>query len=221
MRVLIVVALLLLILEALLAFACFAGWYWLGGGLRGTALVVVVILLIVAPWIGELRAEFDSEIGAGSARLAWWGVVRFTQNPPEVRGRWLCIPFRFRARPGKHLPEGPHARTTRAASRRKPSARRRGWALAQALPAALQMLLDLMRDAREVSVQVRAPSQNPYADAAIAGVIGRQHWGPFHLQTAATGDRRLAVRYRIGLLRGFLTVLYAVVQGKAGRVMRG
>jgi hypothetical protein len=83
------------------------------------------------------------------------------------------------------------------------------------------MLLDLLREAREVSVQVRAPSQNPYVDATIAGVVGRQRWGPFRLETAASGDRRIAVRYRIGLLRGFLTVLYAVVQGKAQRLLGG
>ena len=67
MRVLLAVALILLFLEAILAFACFAGWHWLGGWPWGAVLVAGVILLIVAPWVGELRVEFDSAAGGGSA----------------------------------------------------------------------------------------------------------------------------------------------------------
>jgi hypothetical protein len=217
MRVLVAVALIVLFVEAVVALACFAGWHWLGGWPWGAVLVAGVILLIVAPWIGELRVEFDSGTGRAKVRAGWWGAARFTQKPPEMRGRVLGIPFRLRARPPRER-RAPPAEAKPAVARRK---RPRAWSIAQAVPAGLQLLLDLLVDAREVSVQVRAPSQNAYVDAGVAGVVGKREWGPFDVTVTGTGERRIAAQYRIGLFRAALAVLYAVVQGRAGRVMRG
>lgn len=222
MRVLLTVALLLLFLEAVLAFACFAGWQWLGGWPWGAVLVAGVVLLLVAPWVGELRVEFDSQAGAASARLGWWGTARFTQQPQEIRARLFGIPFRLRPRPKKKQEAEPAEKTLEKPPR--PTARRRGpdvQAVVRAAPAGLQLLLDLLLEAREVSVQVRAPSGVTYVDAALSGAVGRREWGPWDVTVAGTGERRVAVRYRIGLLRATLAVLYAVVQGRPWRLKQG
>jgi phosphate starvation-inducible protein PhoH len=79
----------------------------------------------------------------------------------------------------------------------------------------------LLREAREVSVQVRAPSQNVYVDAILAATVGTRAWGPVELTTLGSGKRWIAVRYRSGLLRALLTVLYAAIQGRASRIIRG
>ncbi len=213
MRVLATVAVILLLLEALLAFACYAGYFWLGGGLWGTVLVVGVILLIIAPWIGEMRVEMNSQEGRLAARLGWWFSLRATQKPRETRMRIVFIPLRLRPQPRAKKPPSPPEEAPRK-RRTRPSAE----SIIQMIPAALQALVDLLWEAREVSVRVQAPVQYPYVDAGIVGVVGERHWGPLDLTTTATGDRAVSVRYRAGLLRTTLTVLYALIQGRLWRL---
>ena len=213
MRVLLTVALIVVFLEAVVAFACFAGWYWLGGGLWGTVLVAAVIVLIIAPWIGEMRVEMDSQEGWLAVSMGWWFALRATQDPREMRMRIVILPLRFRPKSDAEKP--PRSPKTAATKRRaRPSAA----SIVRMVPAALQALVDLLWEARELSLRVQAPVQNPYADAGIAALVGKKHWGPMHLSTVGTGDRAVWLRYRAGLLRATLTLLYCALQGRPWRL---
>ncbi len=215
MRVLLAVALILVLLEAILAFACYAGYEWLGGGLWGTLLVVAVALMLVAPWIGELRVEADSAAGTLAARFAWWGAFSVRSRPrKEFCVRFLCVPLHFRAKPGRK----PHAARRRGAKPAEGKPRRRPAAVARLVPAALQALMDLLLEAREVSVRVQAPVQNPWADGALAATVGERRLGPLDLAVTGSGKRKVTLRYRIGILRGGLALLYLLVQGWPWRV---
>lgn len=217
MRVLLTVALILVLLEAILAFACYAGYAWLGGGLWGTLLVVAVALMLVAPWMGELRVEADSAAGALAARFAWWGAFSMRSRPrKEFRVRVLCVPMRFRVKPGKKRKpaKGRRARRAEAKPRRRPSAA----AVAGLIPATLQVLVDLLLEAREVSVRIQAPVQNSWADGVLAAAIGERRLGSVDLALTGSGKRRVTLRYRIGILRGALALLYLLVQGRPWRL---
>jgi len=215
MRALLAVALILVLLEAVLAFACYAGYQWLGGGLGGTLLVAAVALALVAPWIGELRVAGDSAAGTLTARFAWWGSLSVHSRPPrELCVRFLCVPLRFRAKPGKK----PKIARRRKRAEKKPRGRVSAEAAARLAPAALQVLVDLLLEAREMSVHVQAPVQHPWADGVLAAAVGERRLGPVNLTVTGSGKRKVRLRYRIGLLRGTLILLYAALQGRPWRL---
>ncbi len=214
MRVLVAVALVLVFLEALLALAGWAGYHWLGGWWGAALLGLAVLLLIVAPWLGEARAELDSQAGRLVVSLGWWFALRATQDPREVRIRILFVPLRLRPRTTTPPPSAPPEKVPAKRRRARPSAA----SVVRMLPAALQALVDLLGEAREVSVRVQAPVQNPYADAGLAAVVGHQQWGPLRLTMIGSGDRALYFRYRAGLLRTTLSLLYCALQGRPWRL---
>lgn len=96
MRMTAAVAVGVLILEALLAGAFLLGFYWLGGWRWGLLFSGVFLLLLLLPWLGELKLVFDSTGPRGAARIGWWGRVSFAQreSATDLVVRILGIPMR-------------------------------------------------------------------------------------------------------------------------------
>jgi hypothetical protein len=217
MRVFVFVAIKLLLLEALLAFACYAGYYWLGGGWPGTLLVLAVAALIVAPWIGDLRVDFDSGAGKLRVGLAWWAAMQMSLKPPgEARFRVLFITWRSR---GKAKP-----RRRRRAQAARPSglsgvAQNLG-GLARLAVAGLQALLTLLTEAKELRVRAQGLTQIDAADRALSGLVGAREVGSLDLTLLGSGRRKVEVHYRIGLLRACLAAEYALLEGRPLRTLR-
>lgn len=220
MRVLAVVGLLVVLVELVVGFAFFAGYRWLGGWQPAVLLSAGVVLLMAVKWMGSLDLHYDSEAGRVTVRVTWWGAVTVTTKPErEIEVRILGIPWRRRLK--AKAPEEPEAEEAEAAEReRRREQKRRAmresaahWPeMIPALPAGLQLLSDLLCEAREIEVKVRAPTQNELADGIIAGVVGHRGVGPLDLQCSGKGERRVQVHYRIGLLRAALCGLYAGIQ---------
>jgi hypothetical protein len=85
-----------LIIEALLAGAFALGFYWLGGFEWGLLFSGVMLLLIVLPWLGELKVVFDSCGPRGGVKVGWWGRASFVQREDvgHLVVRVLGIPIR-------------------------------------------------------------------------------------------------------------------------------
>lgn len=88
----------ILIIEALLAGAFILGFYWLDGIQWGLLFSGVMLLLIVLPWLGELKVVFDSVGPRGALKVGWWGRVSFArrEDGSHVLVRVLGIPIRRR-----------------------------------------------------------------------------------------------------------------------------
>jgi hypothetical protein len=217
MRVLAVVALLVLVVELVVGFAFFAGYRWLGGWQPAVLLSAGVLLLMALKWMGSLDLHYDSEAGRVSIRVTWWGAVVLTTKPErEVEVRILGIPWRRRLKakvPAEAELEEAERERRREQKHRAMRESAAHWPeMIPALPAGLQLLSDLLCEAREIEVKVRAPTQNELADGIIAGVVGHRGVGPLDLQCSGKGERRVQVHYRIGLLRAALCALYAGIQ---------
>jgi hypothetical protein len=212
--------LLLLGAEVLLGLAFWAGCAWLGGPAAGAVLAAVVLVVALLPWVGEVRAEFDSQTRELLARVSWWASARvsFTAEP-ELRLRVLGIPYRRKLR--KRPPAAAAAAPARKPAPR-PKARRRldprdllRFALAGVLAAG-----ELLVETRQVSVTVNAPAEIDVVDQIIAGVVGRRTLGPVDFQVLPEGTRRVRLRYRIGLAKCLGAGLFVLIQGRAWRVGR-
>lgn len=224
MRVLGVVALMVVLIEALLAFAFFAGYWWLGGWEAGLLLSGGVLLLLTAPWVGGLVVDYHSDGHRAQARLGWWGTLAFTAKPErEITIRILGIPWRkkLKAREPEEKPDEVDEierelrrqlrRERRAEALRKAAG---DWEeIARLLPSGLQLATDLLCDARELQVKVQAPTGNELADGVIAGIVGHRGVGPIDLRCTADTERRVQVHYHIGLCRAALGALYVAIQG--------
>ena len=223
MRVLATVTVMVLLTEALLGFAFFAGYHWLGGWETGVVLSAALLLLILLPWLGALQAQYDSADCRTRVRLGWWGAVEFRgKEEREVTIRVLGIPWRKRleARPAhaeeQDEPEDQQAAEARQMERGERRRRFREMAqqnfqeIARVTPAALQVLADMLWEAQEIRVEVNSPTGNDLADTAIAGVVAHRGLGPVDLKCSAQGERRVRVTYKIGMLRAVLTVFYLV-----------
>ena len=92
-----------LIIEALLGGAFALGFYWLDGVRWGLLFSGVLLLLIVLPWLGELKVVFDSAGPKGAVKVGWWGRASFVDRKDGARViiRILGIPIRRRMEKGK------------------------------------------------------------------------------------------------------------------------
>ena len=85
--------------------------------------------------------------------------------------------------------------------------------IARLVPSGLQLVTELLCDARELQVKVQAPTGNDLADGVIAGIVGHRGVGPIDLRCIADSERRVQVHYHIGLCRAALGALYVAIQG--------
>jgi len=231
------VVLLVVILEALLALGYLGGLAWIGGVRGGLLVSGILLLLIVAPWLGELRLWFDSAGPAGTVKLSWWARATFRTRAEatELRVRFLIIPWRRRMerKPKQRPPEeaeAPAEPPAEAEAAEKPAPSKRGAgasealrrvdaetveAFSRALGAGLQALNELTWDAAEMAVRVDDPAQQEMADRSLERIMGRREVGPIDLMVAASGGgRRVRVRYRISMLRLGLAALQVMVDGR-------
>ena len=236
------VALLVVTIEALLALGFVAGLAWVGG-LRGALLVSgIVLLVIVAPWLGDLRAWFDSAGPAGTVKLSWWGRLTFRTlaDATELRVRFLIIPWRRRLeRKPKHeepLEEAEAPAAEAPTDEQAPVAPKRGSradallrrvdaetveGFSRVFGAGLQALNELTWGAAEIAVRIDDPAQQETADRTLERVMGRREVGPIDLMVATSGGgRRVRLRYRIGMLRAGLAMLQMAVDGRVVALAR-
>lgn len=96
MRMTGVVAAGVLCIELLLAGAFALGFYWLGGVQWGLLFSGVLLLLMVLPWLGELKLVFDSAGPRGGVKVGWWGRASFSTGDTVTRVivRVIGIPIR-------------------------------------------------------------------------------------------------------------------------------
>ncbi len=213
MRVLATVAVILIILEAVLALAFWGGWVWIGGWSGGVILLVSALLLLALPWIGDLHIHYDSVNNQTEVRLSWWGRLTLQTKPTrEIRGRVFLIPWRRKLKK--------KARVTRRECEPERGRKLVGWGtdkfypVVRALLAVLQATHQLLWESREFSVYVQAPTQIEPADRTIAGLVGARTLGPLDFSCSGQGERRVRVHYQTGLLQGALTLLYMYLQGR-------
>jgi hypothetical protein len=98
MRMARAVTLLVLIIEALVGGAFALGFYWLGGWQWGLLFSGVMLLLILLPWLGDLKIVFDSVGPKGAVKVGWWGRASFVdrKDATHLVVRVLGIPIRRR-----------------------------------------------------------------------------------------------------------------------------
>jgi hypothetical protein len=253
MRMAAAVALGILVIEILLAAAFLIGLYWLGTWWWGLLLSGALLLLLSLPWLGELKLVFDSGGPRAALRVAWWGRASFHVVDDQTRAifRILGIPFRRtiggRAKPAvdeREDEEAPDpedegsAPEDREADQQAPASEMRTrrkpfWQLidvdtiegfSRAITTALSAGNELIWDARECRVWLTAPTGSAMADTALERVFGLRAVGPIHvILTGEPQQRRVRLRYRIGLLRGALAALQMIANGRAiqfARIMK-
>lgn len=224
LRVLTAVTVIVILFQALLALAFFAGYYWVGGWEAGALFCGGLLLLVLLPWTGSLEADYDTDGHRVSVRLSWWGRLMVQREPePIVAGRVLGIPWRKRLK-AKEPPEETEEEAEEPDEEEAVAERPSRWRahlsgmsaqdIIRLVPVALQGIVDLLWEARELKLKVQAPTGNDFADTAIAAVVGHRGLGSLDLRCTATGERRLQVHFRIGMLRAGLAVLYLVIQAR-------
>ena len=216
---------LLFLLEALLALAFLAGFFWCGGWRAGLLCSASLLVLICLPWLGDLELDYDSRPGRLRLVLGWWGLVtsESSSTPPQLR--LLGIRFRPKRRkpsaPSSEPPETP-AETPAPFERARDSA---GWAsenfdsLVRLLLAALQASHELLWGAKELQLKVQSPVQYEWADLALAALIRERKVGPVDLQCTALGPRRIKVHYRAAMLNAALIALAFAADGRPRRLL--
>jgi len=222
MRVFLAAATMLLVCEAIIGFAFLGGYHWLGGGLGGLVVAGIAVVLLAAPWIGDIAVELDSAAGTSVIRLAWWGrIVQEMKPSPRLRIYVLGICVRrVVKKPGKPKP--------RRVARSKKLVRRGLWrwlcrsfeTLAPMLLSSGHLLHALFWEARRIELTVQSPTQFRLADEMIAKIVGSPKLGKLQLRCLYPGEKRVVFRYRIGLSRAALAALVAIAQSRPRRLMR-
>ena len=234
MRVITVAVIWALLVELLVGLSFLVGYHWLGGLQMGLLLAGAMLLLLALPWLGELRARYDSATGSVRARIGWWGRVTLTGKPEPLLEVRICgIPWRRKLGARKIEDERPRRveRPTPAsacdvdvASDERPaktSATRFRVDheniddITRAVTAALSAGNDLLWDAREVYFRIDAPTENTAYDDVIARIVGYRGVGPVDVKVRrGDGKRRIRARYSIGLFRADAISLCMAAQGR-------
>jgi hypothetical protein len=221
LRLYVIVVIKVLALELLLGLAFWAGYVWAGGVFPGLLLALAVLALLLLPWFGDLRIEFDSARRELLADVSWWGHAQIQfADVPELRVRVLGIPYRRRMTkktpPAKREEErkqmqGPGKRGPTAGVGQDPQrASRLGLA-------GLQALNELVWATRELILTVNAPSQIDAVDEIIAGFIGHRLLGLVEVVVLPEGPRRVHVVYRAPLLRVVAAAAIPLIMGTGRR----
>ena len=220
------------ILEVLLAGAFLLGFFWLGDWQAGLLCAGVLLLLIVLPWMGELKLVFDSAGPKGAVRVGWWGRATFAvgESATRVVVRVLGIPIR-RTLPRKPAEEpeaeeevGPEAEPEPAPEAEPTEKPTKLWkrvnsdtieGVLRALGSATGATCELVWGAEEIRVSVQDPVGQEMADSALEQVVGSREVGPLDLTVSTgPGERRVRAIYRIGLLRAALAGVQMAIDGR-------
>jgi hypothetical protein len=231
MRTILTGALLMLLIEAVLALAFWAGSVWLGGVLAwpwgGVVLAAAVLLLMVVLLAGDLEIDFDSDGRRLDLRFGWLARVTSREREDEpgriTRTRVLFVAWTRHAAETPAPARGRRARGSGGDGRHSSWIHRIGDAaepMSRALSAAAPALHELVWNSREMTLRVESPTQIGIADRALAGIIGSRRFGPLEIRFGAGAEHALKARYRIRLYRAALTAMAAFVQGRPDRAMR-
>jgi len=181
----------------------------------GLALLTGAVLLIVAPWVGDLAVRHDSLASRTTVRLSWWGAaVRGGKPAPHLAIYLLGIRVRKR-RLGAPVKRRRKAKGRARWGRLARQARGHRVALTRLALMCLEAGHDLFWQAREVKVAVQAPTGLGFIDEGLAKLCGRRTLGRLVVECSAEGERRLVATYRIGLLRAAVIGLRVLVEGRA------
>jgi len=224
MRVFTGVFIWVLLSEMLVGLGFLAGYYWIGGWQMGLLVTGAALLIMLLPWLGELRAQYDSASERVEVRMGWWGRVRYQRKPRAMLEVRACgIPWRREldkpqasAEPSEPVPPAqPAAKKSRPPRRRWQVTPEKLGDFGRALLSALVASNDLIWDAREIRVQVDSPTEHKLPDQIIEKVVGHRGVDPIDIKlTAGDGKRHIRVRYRIGLFRAMVICVCAALQGR-------
>ena len=219
---------LLLLLEALLAFAFLTGFFWCGGLRAGLLCSASLLVLVCLPWLGGFELDYDSGPGRLRVVLGWWGSLISEGKPITPRLRLLGITLR----PRRKKPSPPKAASPAAPEEEAPatppleSAWEAAWWAGENLESVIRLLLaalqaghDLLWGAKELQVKVQSPVQYEWADLALASIVRERKVGPVDLQCTALGKRRIRVHYRTAMLNAGLLGLAFLAEGRPRRLL--
>lgn len=216
-RVFWVSAVVVMLVEALLGLAFWAGYVWLGGLVPGLLLAAAVLILLILPWVGEVRLAYDSQAQEVRVKVSWWAsaLVRLS-GERELRVRLLGLPLRRQqlAKPQAPTPAPP------AEVDLVGWARRNLCDLMRLALAALQGTNEIARGTKQLTVIANAPTRYDVLDQVIAGAVGTRSAGPVTLQVRPEGPHRVQIRYCVGLCTLLSAGLFVLIQGRARKLSR-
>lgn len=227
MRIFAVTTAIVLLMEAVLVLVFLAGLYWIGNWWSGMLLSIGALLIMLAPWIGDLRVNIDTHAGLTRARLAWWGsIVQRTKPEPQMKICLFGICRTTKPKPSapkpaeEQKPEGDLMTTMRMLGRWA------GWTeanldpISRTLFAGLNAGNQLLWDAHAFSVMIQGPTEKPLIDGMLVRLMNSRAFGPLRLTLIHGAERRILIDYRISLARAALAGLYAAVQSRPRAIMK-
>jgi hypothetical protein len=214
MKVLKAVGLIILFLELILVLAFWGGTTWIGGWKGGVILLSAVLIAVILPWIGKLEVEYDVMKGLTNIKLGWIGRI-IMGNGPDRESRFRFLFFSWRSHPeSRNILKNRQSKKYSGKRKITSMADENLESLSRVILAFFQALNEMIWEADEISLRIQAPTQISEADQYLARLVGKRWLGPLYLKVSAEGDREILVRFKIGLLKGILIVLYAFLQGR-------
>lgn len=235
-----------IVLQALLAGAFALGYLWLDDWQWGLLFAGLLLLLLLLPWLGQIRVVFDSEGPKGAVRIGWWGRANFRVEGEKTRVvvRIIGIPIRRtidetskrKKKPAKKDPPPeaqPGARAEPVEEKRSP----KGWlervrslklpdaqmveGFSRVAASALGASNEFIWGADEIRLLVSDPAQSEVPDRTLEQAVGSRAVGPVHLIVSKAGERRrVRALYQIGLLRAVLAAVQVAIDGRAVSLAR-
>lgn len=213
MRIFKFIGMMVILLEGVLLLAFWGGAVWIGGWTGGMMLLSAVLMILILPWIGQLEVEFDLIKGSANIRLGWFARI-IVGDGPDRESRFRFLFFKWRSHPESRKRSRIGKAKSQFALNLSPESLSRG------IFALLQGINEMIWEADEISLKLQAPTQIDLVDLALAGVFGRRLYGPLYLRFSGEGEREIIIRFRIGLLKGFLIGLSALIQARPQQMWR-
>ncbi|MBI1823282.1 MAG: hypothetical protein HY200_04115 [Nitrospirae bacterium] len=208
-----VFGMLVILLEGVLLLAFWGGAVWIGGWKGGMILLSAVLMILILPWIGHLEVEFDLIKGSANIKLGWFARI-IVGDGPDRESRFRFLFFRWR----RHTESRKRSKIGKV--KNKSVLNLNPESLSRGVLALLQGMNELIWEADEISLKIQAPTQIDLVDQVLARVFGKRLYGPLFLSVSDEGEREILIRFRIGLLKGFLIGLYALIQGRPRQMWR-
>jgi hypothetical protein len=213
MRVVKFVALMIILLETILILAFWGGTIWIGGWKGGVILLSGALIFLILPWIGNLEVEYDVIRGYANIRLGWFGRI-LIEGAPDRESRFHFLFFRWRNHSGSGKRSSNRKRQNESEMKLNPES------VSRSVLALLLGINEMIWEADKISLKLQAPTQIDGIDQILAKFLGRRLFGPLYLTVLEEGEREIVIRFKIGLLKGFLIGLSAFVQGRPLQMWR-